>query len=131
MTLPPFYLTVLAPLEDIHEGDSTTEFVCGSHRVDLVASGLDSKEKLVAWCESQRSQGKVRSVALRAGSLCVFSGYVVHRGKAAATTTATTTTSPPSPSPSESSSKKMRPMVYAVCKKNWYNDEPLENYRCL
>lgn len=125
MTLPPFYLTVLAPLEDVQVGDSTTEFICGSHRVNLVASGIDSKEKLALWAEEQREKGLVRAVALKAGSLCVFNGSIVHRGAAA------TSLSIPRGGPErcEDRGQSMRPMIYAVCKKNWYNDEPSENYQ--
>ena len=133
LTLPTFYLTVLIPLADVRPGDSTTEFIVGSHKVNLVASGIDNKERLIEWAEACRSQGKVHSVALKAGSICVFHGLTVHRGRAVdrllqAQHAVTPAAAAAGEQGKNSSSWNMRPMIYGVFKKNWYEDEPDLSY---
>jgi hypothetical protein len=59
LKLPTFYLTVLIPLVDVLPGDSTTEFIVGSHKLNLKANGLQTKEQLEVWAEQKRAEGKV------------------------------------------------------------------------
>jgi hypothetical protein len=140
LKLPPFYLTMLLPLADVLPGDSTTEFIAGSHKFNLVANGVDTKEKLAAWAEQRRAEGQVQSVALKAGSLCVFHGLTVHRGRAvdpvlkaqhSASVASASAASPASTSPPAPGTWNMRPMIYGVFKKNWYEDEPVLNYNAV
>lgn len=116
------------PLADVRAGDSMTEFVAGSHKVNLVAGeGVDSREKLAAWAEQRRAEGRVHSVALKAGSICVFHGLTVHRGRAAeAAVSASSSTV--AASDATDAAARMRPMIYGVFKKNWYDDEPSLSY---
>jgi ectoine hydroxylase-related dioxygenase (phytanoyl-CoA dioxygenase family) len=109
--LPSFYYTVLIPLEDVDENDVTTEFVTGSHKFNLRENNIDTKEKVIAWCDKQDLLGNVKSIALKSGSVCVFDGLTIHRGRAA-----------------KVERDHQRLMIYAVFKKNWYNDEPESSY---
>jgi hypothetical protein len=59
LKLPTFYLTVLIPLVDVLPGDSTTEFIVGSHKLNLKANGLQTREQLASWAEQKRVEGQV------------------------------------------------------------------------
>jgi hypothetical protein len=57
-------------------GEGATEFVLGSHRVNLSAQGLTTVEAVAAWAETQPKL----EATMKAGSVVLFSGYVLHRG---------------------------------------------------
>jgi len=65
-------------------GEGATEFVLGSHKVNLSAKGLTTVEAVAAWAEKQP---KLEATA-KAGSVVLFSGYVLHRGYAPSVYTA-------------------------------------------
>lgn len=104
LQVPPFYFTMLVPLDDISASDGPTEFVVGSHRFNFTENGVLSAEQVESWAETQpRATG-----TMPAGSACIFHGYTLHRGLA-------------------NTSGACRHMIYAVFKKNWYSDEdPLD-----
>jgi hypothetical protein len=108
MKLKPFYYTILIPLDNIDvESGRTTEFITQSHKLNLEELGINNIETLNSWCEKQ-NDSKIKLVC-KAGDVCIFHGYTIHRGLG------TNTTNNPR-------------IIYAVYKKNWYNDEPKNNY---
>lgn len=116
MQLKPFYYTILIPLDDLaldqETGGRTTEFILGSHRVNLVKEhGIRNAADLDAWCNhTNRVRCQLRC---KAGDVCIFHGYLVHRGIDTVL--------------GIGNGKKTR-LCYAVYKKNWYEDEPEGNY---
>ena len=76
LQLPCFYLTALLPLTDLGPGEGATEFVLGSHHVNLSALGLTTAEAIADWADTQPQF----EATCRAGSICLFHGYTLHRG---------------------------------------------------
>ena len=97
MAVPQYELSCLAPMTDLVSprhclssltsltrmvmrsqapGEGATEFVLGSHRVNLSAQGLTTVEAVAAWAETQPKL----EATMKAGSVVLFSGYVLHRG---------------------------------------------------
>lgn len=110
LVLKPFYYTVLIPLDDVHESSGrTTEFILGSHKVNLILNHVRNTDDLNKWCETSYARYRLNC---KAGDVCIFHGYLVHRGI---------------DSLIPASGKPAR-ICYAVYKKNWYNDEPEDNY---
>lgn len=108
MSLPPFYYTILIPLFDMHSHSGrNTEFILGSHRINLADHGINNTENLNTWCSKQ----KTIRLDCKKGDVCIFHGYTIHRGVE-------------SNIEDESNTK----LLYSVYKKNWYNDEPADNY---
>ena len=107
MQLKPFYYTVLIPLEDICNSSISTEFIIGSHKDNLTEKGVTDGCLLTQWCDSIGKDKKIK-ITCKRGDAIVFNGYTLHRGVFG--------------------DGKKRDMIYAVFKKNWYNDEPTENY---
>ena len=64
------------PLTTLQPGEGATEFVLGSHHTNLSAMGLTTVKAIDEWAEKQP---KLEAV-MRAGSVAVFDGYVLHRG---------------------------------------------------
>jgi hypothetical protein len=108
LEIKPFYYTVLIPLDDMNSSGRTTEFILGSHRVNLRENNITNMTELDKWCNN----GVVRKYKLecKAGDVCIFHGYLIHRGL------------------DFSNMNGSVRVCYAVYKKNWYNDEPEENY---
>ena len=78
LALPQYELTCLAPMTDLGPGEGATEFVLGSHKVNLSAQGLTTVEAVAAWAETQPKL----EATMTAGSVVLFSGYMLHRGSA-------------------------------------------------
>jgi ectoine hydroxylase-related dioxygenase (phytanoyl-CoA dioxygenase family) len=78
VAVPPYYFTMLVPLEDINVGQGTTEFVLGSHKANLSAAGINTREAVIEWADTQQKLDGV----MKAGSVCIFDGMMVHRGSA-------------------------------------------------
>jgi hypothetical protein len=106
LMLKPFYYTVLIPLDDMDAHGRTTEFILGSHRINLFANGICNNADLEKWCNNDDIARY--KLDCKAGDVCIFHGYLIHRGL-------------------DSRMEGIR-VCYAVYKKNWYNDEPEENY---
>ena len=60
-------------------------------------------EKIIDVLDGKNEEKKIIPV-LKPGDICIFHGYLIHR--------------------SLPSACKNRKMLYIVCKKSWYNDEP-------
>ena len=97
--------------QDLAIGEGATEFVLGSHRMNLSAAGLTSVAAVEAWAETQP---RLEAAAL-AGSAIVFVGNLLHRG------------APVRSIPAEGS--RRRDVLYFGYKKTWYSSEPDANFR--
>lgn len=104
--LPPFYYTILIPLEDFDY--PTTEFILKSHKLSLSRYNIINQEELNKFIDKKNEITTIKPV-LKKGDVCIFHGYLVHRGLS---------------TPLLSNRK----MLYIVVKKNWYDDEPIINY---
>ena len=71
--LPWFYMTCILPLHDLELGEGGTEFVLGSHRMNLSSLQLTTAAKIEAWAAQQPRM----EAAMKAGSLCIFHGAFV------------------------------------------------------
>jgi hypothetical protein len=109
LQLPPFYCTAIIPLESLRLGEGATEFVIGSHRVNLSAAGLTTGERVAEWAAQQPRMEAV----CEAGDACLFSGYVLHRGA-------------PITAPKEG--RNSRDVLYMTFRKAWLNSEPVDDY---
>lgn len=113
LMLPPMYLTILIPLEDMDTTDDDniirTEFIKGSHKMNLSELDIRNKETLETWIQSRNEL--LVSPILKAGDVCIFNGFTIHRGAGR-----------------NVNNDKDRCMLYVVCKKIWLNDEPEDNY---
>jgi hypothetical protein len=107
LSLPPFYYTMLIPLQYTDANNGGTEFILGSHKTNLSEKHIDNYKKLQQWIDNNNKQKFAPS--LNIGDICIFHGYTIHRGLF-------------------NNISEHRDMLYIVCKKNWYNDEPIENY---
>lgn len=90
--LPPFYFTLLTPLQDVTEDLGPTEFVLGSH-----AS---------SWSAALQEDGKGREHFLatsKLGDCVLFDGRMIHRGTPCCST-------------------QPRRAIYTVLHKKWYAD---------
>ena len=105
LALPPFYYTMIVPLTDMEEGNGATEFVPGSHKFDFAGHNIGTPEKVKAWADTQPR----RIPAVKAGSVCIFHGFTLHRG-------------------GSNMSDSRRDALYVVFKKNWYSDEDPTDY---
>lgn len=105
LELPPFYYTILIPLDDYLGG---TEFISGSHKINLSQNKITDGEKLLEWADQMSITRKIKP-ELHSGDIILFHGYTIHRGL-------------------HIPGNKSRDMMYIVAKKTWYNDEPSENY---
>ena len=105
LSLPPFYYTMLIPLDNVDIQTGSTEFILGSHKINLSKMNITTNKQLCDWIDKNNNLCYVPK--LNIGDICIFNGYCVHRGLF--------------------TNKKIRNMVYCVFKKNWYNDEPNEN----
>lgn len=113
LALPPFYYTMLIPLRYTDETCGGTEFILESHKINLTNKKITSTEELLGWIKTDTPERYIPK--LNVGDICIFHGYTIHRGLDI----------------NNSSSNKHntnRDLLYIVCKKNWYNDEPTENY---
>lgn len=116
MTLPPFYYTVLIPLFTMQTTSGrNTEFIPGSHRVNLAEQDITNADDLSIWCSGQ----KTIKLNCKPGDVCIFHGYTIHRG------VESNNVEQKSLSNYKSDNSDL---LYAVYKKNWYNDEPADNY---
>lgn len=114
LVLEPFYLTALIPLHDISENDITTEFILGSHKLHLAENGIINAGSLNNWCMEKDKTGKIFRLNCKAGDVCLFNGFTIHRGLG-----------------SILAKTEPRHLIYVVFKKNWYNDEPENNYELI
>lgn len=105
ITLPPIYLTMIIPLDDIAVGEGTTEFLLGSHRMNFNKAGITSNAKLQEWVKTQ----PLLNQAMKAGSVCIFNGLTLHRG-------------------TKNLSGRCRNAFYIVFRKNWFSDDDAKNY---
>jgi len=117
MALPPFYYTVLIPLFTMQTTRGrNTEFIPGSHRVNLAAHhNITNAEALSIWCSGQ----KTIKLNCKPGDVCIFHGYTIHRG---------IETNNEDQETAQNHKSDNSGLLYAVYKKNWYNDEPEDNY---
>ena len=139
MTLPPFYYTVLIPYYPMRQSwvipyypirqswviplftmQSTsgrnTEFIPGSHRINLAKQGITNSNTLNEWCSKQETI----KLNCKPGDVCIFHGYTIHRG--------VESNNAEQGSPRKNNNSDNSDLLYAVYKKNWYNDEPADNY---
>lgn len=107
LELPPFYYTILIPLQYTDANNGGTEFILGSHKINLSDKNIDSNKKLLYWIDNEKPFRCAPT--LNIGDICIFNGYTIHRGLYNQLT-------------------NKRNMLYIVFKKNWYSDEPSENY---
>lgn len=107
LELPPFYYTILIPLQCTDANNGGTEFILGSHKTNLSSNNIDSNKKLLYWIDNEKPIRYTPS--LNIGDICIFNGYTIHRGL-------------------YNQLSYNRNMLYIVFKKNWYNDEPNDNY---
>jgi ectoine hydroxylase-related dioxygenase (phytanoyl-CoA dioxygenase family) len=107
LSLPPLYLTLVVPLVDVMEGDGATEFLPGSHKINLRNIGITNIDQLDSWANTQQSV--VTSLSM--GSAVLFDGWTVHRG----TKTIKKDTA-------------CRSALYVVFKKNWYSDDDAADF---
>jgi hypothetical protein len=107
LELPPFYYTILIPLQYTDANNGGTEFILASHKINLSNMNINSNKKLLYWIETEKP--KRYAPTLNVGDICIFNGYTIHRGL-------------------YNQLSNNRNMLYIVFKKNWYNDEPTENY---
>lgn len=118
LSLPTFYLTIIIPLCKVSRTSGGTEFVIGSHKINISELGLGGKEgienisRLENWITSLADDMRY-CPELDVGDIVIFHGYTIHRGIAIS---------------SELNNQTSRDAIYIVAKKNWYNDEPSENY---
>jgi hypothetical protein len=120
LSLPPFYFTMLIPLQYTDETCGGTEFIVESHKINLTNKNITNTEKLLEWIQNDTPERYIPK--LNIGDICIFYGYTIHRGLCI--------NDIDSEIIQRSDLKKdlKRDMLYIVCKKNWYNDEPTENY---
>ena len=107
LSLPPFYYTMLIPLDKIDAKLGGTEFILGSHKIILSKMNITTNKQLCEWIDNN-SELKY-APKLNIGDICIFHGYTIHRGLF--------------------NYNNNRNMIYCVFKKNWYNDEPVENMK--
>jgi hypothetical protein len=107
LSLPPFYYTILIPLDNIDEYSGGTQFILDSHKINLSKMNITNNDKLNKWINENKH--KIYTPKLKVGDICLFHGYTIHRGLF-------------------NYSSNTRNLIYIVIKKNWYNDEPTENY---
>ena len=106
LSLPPFYYTMLIPLDHVNAYSGGTEFILGSHKTNLSKMNIKTNKQLCEWIN--KNNDIQYAPELNIGDICIFHGYTIHRGLFNHTNT-------------------NRNMIYCVFKKNWYNDEPIEN----
>jgi ectoine hydroxylase-related dioxygenase (phytanoyl-CoA dioxygenase family) len=127
ISLPPFYYTVLIPLQTLDENTGgCTEFILGSHKQTYTIipstkpkyskeNPITDEHELITYLEEFKKQYPEKSFSpnLNPGDVIIFSGYTIHRGLMSKIT------------------NTRRDMVYIVCKRKWYDDEPTSNYTLL
>jgi len=117
ISLPPFYYTILIPLQPLDEKNGGgTEFILGSHKQTFTTDDIPitNEQELINYLAELTIQHpyKLYCPSLNIGDIVIFSGYTIHRGLC-------------------SNNNTRRDMLYIVCKKTWYNDEPTSNYTLL
>merc|ERR1719483_1265869 len=90
--LPPFYLTLIVPLQEVTEDLGPTEFVLGSHKTAWETALKDGKDGL-----------KHVLATSKRGDCVLFDGRMIHRG-------------------TPCRSAQPRRAVYTVFHKKWYSD---------
>jgi hypothetical protein len=123
ISLPPFYYTILIPLQSLDkQNGGGTEFILGSHKQPFTINDIKKKDKLITneyelinYLSKLLIQYPDKSYcpSLNIGDIVIFSGYTIHRGLC------------------PKISNQSRDMLYIVCKKTWYNDEPCSNYKLI
>ena len=106
LSLPPFYYTILIPLNNIDAHSGGTEFILGSHKTNLSRMNITNNKELCNWIN--KNNALKYTPTLNSGDICIFHGYTIHRGLF-------------------NYHDNDRNMLYIVFKKNWYNDEPIDN----
>lgn len=112
LILPPMYFTILIPLEDIdieHKNSIKTEFIIGSHKLNLIENNIKDTKILEQWINDNNEL--LVSPNLKVGDVCVFNGFTIHRGAGMII-----------------KEQSERLMLYGVCKKTWLNDEPEDDF---
>jgi len=121
LKLPSFYYTILIPLQYTDETCGGTEFILESHKMNLTNKNITNTEELLEWIKNNTPERYIPK--LNIGDICIFHGYTIHRGL-----DITISSSNESDTNTNVAGITKRDMLYIVCKKNWYNDEPTENY---
>jgi hypothetical protein len=120
LALPPFYFTMLITLQYTDETCGGTEFILESHKLNLTNKNITNTEKLLEWIQNDTPERYIPT--LNVGDICIFHGYTIHRGLGINAFDSERI-------PGRDLGRDLRrDMLYIVCKKNWYNDEPTENY---
>ena len=116
-----------------------TEFIPGSHRFNLVQNGITNSEALNVWCSKQQTI----KINCKPGDVCIFHGYTIHRGVELNSENNEINEINDNNENNEINEineindNKIDGMIneyfsadllYAVYKKNWYNDEPEDNF---
>jgi len=115
VSLPPFYITILIPLECINESTGgSTEFILGSHN-----KPISNQTELDNYITEQTLNKQSYIPDLNLGDIVVFLGNTIHRGLSHRLSNINT------------EKQLSRKMLYIVCKKTWYNDEPESNYQLI
>ena len=114
LKLPQYELTCLIPMSTILPGEGSTEFVLGSHRVNLGALGLTTTESVADWAQTQPRL----EATMKVGSVCVFGGHTLHRGAPVTVLSAD----------ADGTHSRTRELLYIGFKKNWYQSEPDVNF---
>lgn len=109
LSLPPFYYTILIPFDNINSCNGGTEFISGSHKINLSALNITNTEQFNLWID-QLDRSQFITPELNIGDIVIFNGYTIHRGLF------------------NKFIHSRRDMLYIVVKKTWYNDEPSANY---
>lgn len=113
MILPPFYYTILIPLFTMQTSSGrNTEFIPGSHCINLAERKIKNADELSIWCNKQPTI----KLNCKPGDICIFHGYTIHRGIESNIANV------------DADNNEQSNLLYAVYKKNWYNDEPMDNY---
>jgi hypothetical protein len=116
ISLPPFYYTILIPLQPLDEKTGGgTEFILGSHKQTITDKSITNEYELQTYLAELTIQHPDKSFSpnLNPGDVIIFSGYTIHRGLLS------------------NYYNTRRDMLYIVCKRKWYNDEPTSNYTLL
>ena len=104
LMLPSYTFTALIALKDVEPIDGPTDFILGSHRDHLVSLGADTVEKVEAWAKQPEQLSRRLQASMKAGSVTLFNGTVLHRGGV-------------------NMRREPRDMLYIVYKSSWWNDD--------
>ena len=73
LSLPPFYYTMLIPLDNIDEYSGGTEFILGSHKTNLSRMNITTNNNLDKWINENPDKRYIPK--LNIGDVCLFHGY--------------------------------------------------------